>query len=60
MEIYGEVKQNIGMILMKMCQQNGVKIYRGASIPGSYQHVNQHTVKINIGITNLEISEGKV
>ena len=33
MEIYGQIKQNIGIILRKLCQQKGVEIIEAQACP---------------------------
>ena len=33
MEIYGQIKQDIGVILRKLCQQNGVEIIEATACP---------------------------
>jgi len=33
MEIYGQIKQNIGVILRKLCQQKGVEIIETRACP---------------------------
>ena len=39
--IYGELKQDIGYILRKLCERKGIEIVE-ASVPRSYPHADQH------------------
>ena len=38
MEIYGQIKQDIGVILRKLCQQKGVEIIEARAFP-NYIHI---------------------
>ena len=40
MEIYGHIKQDIGVILRKLCQQKGVEIIEARACPVSYTHLD--------------------
>ena len=49
MEIYGQIKQDIGVILRKLCQQKRVEISRdnrSAGVSGSYPYAYQYTSKV--------------
>jgi hypothetical protein len=45
MEIYGELKKDIGWILRKLCEERR-RNYSGRSLPGSYSFVFGHTAKV--------------
>ena len=40
MEIYGAIKQDIGVILRKLCQQKGGGDYRSRGMSRSYTHAD--------------------
>ena len=58
MEIYGEIKQDIGIIIAQTMPTKGSGDYRGTGLPGSYPYADKHTTEVqcvaNHGIPERE------
>ena len=56
MEIYSQIKQDIGVILRKLCQQKGIEDYRSQSVPRPYTYVDKYPTQVQ-RITDYEVFE---